>query len=79
MREEEIFEIIVGHLVEVLPDIDPQNVTMQDALSDFGANSVDRAEIIMMTMDSLSLDIPRVELFGTHNIQELVELLHARL
>lgn len=79
MREEEIFEIIVGHLVEVLPDIDPQNVTMQDALHDLGANSVDRAEILMMTMESLSLDIPHVELFGTHNIQELVELLHARL
>jgi len=79
MREEEIFEIIVGHLVEVLPEIDPQYVTMQDALRDLGANSVDRVEIVMMTMESLSLDIPLVELSGTHNIQELVELLHARL
>jgi hypothetical protein len=30
MSEEEIFEIIVGHLVEVLPDIDPHNVSMQN-------------------------------------------------
>ncbi len=37
MSEEEIFEIIVRHLVEVLPEIDPQNVTMQDALRDLGA------------------------------------------
>jgi polyketide biosynthesis acyl carrier protein len=77
--EEEIFEIIVVHIVEVLPGVDPHNVSMHDSLNDLGANSVDRAEIVMMTLESLSLNIPRVEVFGTHNIEELVELLHTKL
>ena len=58
MNKEEIFKMIVGKLAEVRPDINVQNISMSDSLRDLGVDSVDRVEIIMMTMESLSLKIP---------------------
>jgi polyketide biosynthesis acyl carrier protein len=45
-------------------------------LKDLGAYSLDRSEILEMVMTSLSLDIPRVEIFGAKDIGELVDILY---
>lgn len=79
MNREKIFELIVNHSCEVIPELQGYEFQRSDRLSDLGANSVDRADIIMMTMDSLSLQIPRVELFGAKNIGELADLVHEKL
>lgn len=78
MNKEEIFEIIKSHTCEVIPELEGHEFKPGDRLADLGANSVDRAEIIMMTMESLSLQIPRVELFGVKNIGELAEVLYEK-
>ncbi|NEQ16370.1 MAG: acyl carrier protein, partial [Moorea sp. SIO3E2] len=44
-----------------------------------GIDSVNRAEIIMMVMEDLSLNIPRIELAGAKNIGELADLFAAKL
>ncbi len=44
-----------------------------------GANSLDRSEIIEMAMESLSLQIPRVNVFGAKNIGELVDILYENM
>jgi polyketide biosynthesis acyl carrier protein len=74
-----IFKIIVGHLCEVLPEINPEDVSMSDSLHDLGAGSIDRADIVVMTMESLSLDISLVELAGARNIEGLVDVFYAKL
>jgi polyketide biosynthesis acyl carrier protein len=79
MNKDEIFKLITGHTCEVLPELTGHVFQYNDRLADLGANSIDRAEIVMMTMESLSLDIPRVELFGVKNIGELADLLYAKL
>ncbi|MWV45365.1 acyl carrier protein [Paenibacillus sp. HJL G12] len=79
MNTNELFQIIVSHTREVLPELQDHPIQPEDRLADLGANSVDRAEIIMMTMDTLSLRIPSVELFGVNNIGELAEVLYAKL
>ena len=78
MSEEEIFELIVRHTGEVIPELENHAFQPSDRLKDLGANSVDRAEIVMMTMESLSLQIPRVELSGMRNIGELAHVLHEK-
>ncbi|WP_028559339.1 acyl carrier protein [Paenibacillus pinihumi] len=79
MTKETIFNIIVNHSRELLPELEDYTFQFTDRLADLGANSVDRAEIVMMTMESLSLQIPRVELFGASNIGELVDIIYDKL
>jgi len=78
MNKEEIFELITRHTCEVIPELEGHAFQSSDRLKDLGANSVDRAEIVMMTMESLSLQIPRVELSGTKSIGELAHVLHEK-
>ncbi len=79
MNKEEIFQIIVNHIREVLPELVGHQIQCSDSLRDLGANSVDRAEVVTLALESLSLNIPRTELFGANNIGELVGLLYEQL
>ncbi|EGD47495.1 phosphopantetheine-binding protein [Ruminiclostridium papyrosolvens DSM 2782] len=79
MKKEEIFQLIICHSCEVIPELEGYEFKPSDRLVDLGANSVDRAEIITMTLESLSLQIPRVELFGANNIGELADVLYKKL
>jgi polyketide biosynthesis acyl carrier protein len=78
MNKEEIFGIVVSNVCEVIPDMEDYDFKPSDRLTDLGANSVDRAEIVTMTMEVLELKIPRVELFGAKNIGDLVEILYRK-
>jgi len=79
MNKEDIFKLIVRHSCQVIPELTGHEFKQSDRLVDLGANSVDRAEIITITMEALSLQIPRVELFGTNNIGELADVLYEKL
>jgi polyketide biosynthesis acyl carrier protein len=69
----------VSHARAVIPALEAHSFQRTDRLQDLGANSVDRAEILMLVLESLGLQIPRVELFGPRNIGELADLLHGKL
>ncbi|CAM3486521.1 acyl carrier protein [Aequorivita lipolytica] len=79
MEKEEIFKLIMSISTEVLPELEGKDIPITDSLKDWGANSIDRAEIVLMTLESLSLNIPMVEVTTTRTIEELVDILHARL
>ncbi len=79
MKKEKIFQIIVNHIREVLPELVGHQIQCSDSLRDLGANSVDRAEVVTLTLESLALNIPRTELFGANNIGELIGLLYEQL
>lgn len=74
MNRNDIVELIARHSCEVISKLKNHEFKPSDKLVDLGANSVDRAEIVMMTVESLSLQIPRVELFGATNIGELADV-----
>lgn len=75
MEREAVFELVTRHAREVVPELKDHLFQPADRLADLGANSIDRAEIAMMTMEVMGLRIPRVELFGVSNIGELVDVL----
>lgn len=79
MNQEDILKLIARNTCEVIPDLAGHDFKPDDRLADLGANSVDRAEIVTMTIDALSLKIPRVELFGAKNIGELANVLYEKL
>ena len=74
-----LLELIAKCAREVLPDLGPCELIESDSLADLGANSVDRAEIVMLVQESLSLSVPRIELLGPKNIGELAELFRRHL
>jgi polyketide biosynthesis acyl carrier protein len=79
MNKEEIVAIIARHAREVIPGLQGHSFQATDALKDLGANSIDRSEIVMMTLESLSLNIPLIEIARAGNIGELASILHAKL
>ncbi|MBW8851148.1 MAG: acyl carrier protein [Xanthomonadales bacterium] len=78
MNQQDILDVIVNHAREVVPELETHDFQPTDSLRALGANSVDRADIIMMTLESLSLSIPLNELASAANIGELAGLIHAK-
>jgi len=79
MNREEVFNVVTDIICEVLPELEGHDFKYDDRLKDLGANSVDRAEIVAMSMESLELEIPLVELSKVKNIGELAEVLYEKL
>lgn len=79
MTVQEIFKVITAHTREVLPSLLEHNFQFSDSLKNLGANSIDRSEIVMMTLESLSLRIPLIEIASAENIGELAEILYERM
>ena len=71
-----ILKIIVDHTKEVVPSLEEHHFIAEDSLCELGANSIDRSEIIMMALESLSLSIPLIKLAKAENIGELAEIIH---
>jgi polyketide biosynthesis acyl carrier protein len=78
MSKEQIFEVIVGHAREVIPKLAGHRFNLTDSLRELGANSIDRADIIMMTLETLGLNIHLTALAKAENIGELAGIIHEK-
>ena len=74
-NEQKIFEIVKANTLKVLVDVAPDDITIDTALLDLGANSVDRVEVVMYSMEDLNLKVPVSQFKGVANLRGLVELL----
>ncbi|NEO38516.1 MAG: acyl carrier protein [Moorea sp. SIOASIH] len=79
MSKEQVLKLIRKYTREVAPELEEAPLESTDSLKNLGIDSVNRAEIIMMVMEDLSLNIPRIELAGANNIGELADLFAAKL
>lgn len=79
MNVEGVLAAIVRHAREVIPALADHQFRADESLRDLGANSVDRSEIVMMTLESLSLNMPLIEVARAQNLGELASILHDRL
>ncbi|MFH6942762.1 phosphopantetheine-binding protein [Flavobacterium sp. FlaQc-50] len=71
----QIIEQIRENLLEIIPELEGKILSNDEKLSDIGANSIDRAELIALTLEQLEKEIPRIELAGAQTINELAELI----
>lgn len=78
MNRDQILEIIVGHARTVVPMLAQHQFTPTDSLKALGANSVDRADIIMMTLESLGKNIPLMAMAKADNIADLARIIHEK-
>ncbi|MCX7747900.1 MAG: acyl carrier protein [Clostridia bacterium] len=79
MNKEDIFKTIIESVCEILPELKEHSFKPDDRLAELGANSVDRAEIVALTMENLSLQVPMVELAKAKNIGQLAEVFYEKL
>ncbi|MBY9086498.1 poly(3-hydroxyalkanoate) depolymerase, partial [Paenibacillus sp. HN-1] len=65
-------------IMEVLTYLEEEEVKIELSLKDLGANSIDRADIAVSSMEALGLKMSMVEFGQVKNIQELVNLLYGK-
>lgn len=78
MIQQEIFETIVKNLRDILPGMENREITQEDSLRKLGANSIDRSEIIMMTLEAMKLKVSLIEFAKAENIGELASIMYAK-
>jgi polyketide biosynthesis acyl carrier protein len=76
LDKEQIFEVVKANTLRVLPDLLAEDVTIDKNLTDLGANSVDRVEVVIYSLEELNLKIPTTEMRGIGSLRALVDLLH---
>jgi len=74
--KEKIFAVLKENTLRTLPDVVPNDVTIDGSLTDLGANSIDRVEIVMNSLQELQLKIPVPELHGLKNVRAVVDLFY---
>ncbi|NES19701.1 MAG: acyl carrier protein [Symploca sp. SIO3E6] len=79
MSKEQVLKLIRRYTREIEPQLEEAPLEPNDSLKNLGIDSVNRAEIMMMVMEDLGLNIPRIELAGAKNIGELADLFAAKL
>lgn len=75
MTKDEIFDAVRQAILEVLPDLPAKEISIEKSLVELGANSVDRMEVVMMSMEALGLKIPLMRFAGVGNLAGLVDVL----
>lgn len=76
MTHDETYHTFLNCLIEVFPEVSSRKISPQDSLRDLGANSVDRAEIIMLTLSCLKIHVPLINFAQAKNIGDLVDIFH---
>ncbi|HEY0189505.1 MAG TPA: acyl carrier protein [Kofleriaceae bacterium] len=75
MTANQVLPLILDALHEVVPETAGVAAVPSDSMEDLGANSLDRADIVMMVLERMNLAIPLTETVGPRNLGELAQLL----
>jgi polyketide biosynthesis acyl carrier protein len=74
---EDIFAVVKEQVLRVLEGVSPQSITPETSLRELGANSIDRVEVAIFSMEQLNLNVPRTAFSAVQDLGGLVDLLQA--
>ncbi|WP_432160383.1 phosphopantetheine-binding protein [Streptomyces sp. NRRL F-5630] len=77
--EERVLAVLRRTTLEIVPEVEPASFTPERTLSDLGCNSIDRAEIVTLTMEELDIAVPVHEFHQGMDIGTLATLMRKRL
>jgi acyl carrier protein len=77
--KDEVFEVVKDNIRKVMFDLPDGSIDRSKNLKDLGANSLDRSEIAMGSMEALGLNFSLREFANVKNVDGLVDLLHEKL
>jgi polyketide biosynthesis acyl carrier protein len=73
--KEELETVIRENLIEIMPELEEQPFSNEETFVDLGANSLDRGELITLTLERIGLDISRIDFVNAKTISELADLI----
>jgi polyketide biosynthesis acyl carrier protein len=79
LSQNEILNVLTQSVQDVIPTIPTEQIIPANSLKDLGANSIDRAEIIMLTLRELRLKVPLMTFASAKSIGDLVALMQREL
>jgi polyketide biosynthesis acyl carrier protein len=79
LTTDDVFAVVRATVLEVLPDLDAAQIRIDGTLSDLGANSIDRADIVTMAQERLGIVVPVTQFRAVADIWSLVEVLRRNL
>lgn len=74
MNQEQVFTVVKEIITDVIPELSNQPILINNSLKELGANSMDRAEIIIRSMAALQLKIPLIEFGQAKNIEGIISI-----
>ncbi|WP_432027710.1 phosphopantetheine-binding protein [Streptomyces sp. 1222.5] len=77
--EERVLAVLRRTTLEIVPEVDPARFTPDRTLSDLGCNSIDRADIVTLTMEELGIVVPVHEFHQGLDIGTLAAVMRKRL
>lgn len=78
MSTNNILEILTKNINEVI-GTSLSSITPEMSLRELGANSVDRADILMQTMSDLNVKLSMVEFAAAKNVGDIAAIFHKHL
>ena len=76
ITREEVLEVVKGHLVDTIEELEGVEIDPSKSMKDLGANSLDIVEVVSCSMRELKVKVPRSELNKLTDINALVDMLH---
>jgi polyketide biosynthesis acyl carrier protein len=78
MQREDILLVIKKNAADVL-SVGVEAIASTAKLSDLGANSMDRMEIVTMTMEALDVTFPLMALAGIDSVEKLARFFEEKI
>lgn len=79
MGPDAVFAALLAQIRDVVPELGGHAFTRGESMADLGVNSIERSEVLLLTLDAIGLRVSPLEFHGARNIGELSDLLHAKL
>lgn len=79
MDRTDILNVVTGNLKNNVSGLDTVEIDPAKSMADYGASSLDIVEIVSTSMRQLRIRVPRPELAGLRNINDLVDLFESKL
>lgn len=75
----DVFQLLCRKMIEVLPRLEQVEIKPTDSMRNLCANSIDRMDVLISTLEALDLNVPLTQLHGPKNLQELTDLLSEKV
>lgn len=75
MTQPEILACVSKNILDVLPDLSADDIAVDSVLSDLGCNSVDRMDVIIMSMEDIGIKVPLMSFSKVATVGDLMSVL----
>ena len=79
MTREEIYEVVKQIFTEIIPEVFLDEISMDNNMKELGANSIDKADIIIESLEEIGVTIPMVKFGSTQTFRDVVEVIYSQI